>query len=165
MARPMTTDEARVETGRLSIRLVHDPIDVAEAAAFLADPRAGGLDLFIGTTRRWTGDAETLELSYECYAPMAMKEMRRLVEEAMTRWPLVRACIRHRLGTVPVAEASVLIGVAAPHRADAFEACRFLIDRLKRQVPIWKRETYADGRLEWVQGERPPDLPNPEETS
>lgn len=160
MAQSDMTALETMEADRLSVRLTHVPIDVGAAFAFLADPGAGGLDLFVGTTRRWTGDAETVALSYECYAPMAMKEMRRLIAEAMARWPVVRACLWHRLGTVPVAEASVLVGVATPHRADAFEACRFLIDRLKRQVPIWKRETYADGRMEWVQGEQSPELPD-----
>ena len=75
-----------------------------------------------------------------------------------TRWPVERVCLLHRLGIVPPAEASVVVGVATPHRADAFAACRFLIDTLKQQVPIWKREVYADGSTEWVEGSAPPTV-------
>lgn len=134
-----------------------EPLDVARCAAFLSVPEAGGIDLFVGTTRRWTGDAETVELSYECYEPMALREMASLAREAAERWPVRRVCIHHRLGTVPLAEASVVVGVSTPHRAEAFEACRWLIDTLKRQVPIWKREHYRDGHTEWVEGPVPPD--------
>ena len=81
---------------------------------------------------------------------MAEREMARLCTEALGRWPLERACLLHRLGEVPVAEASVIVGASSPHRAAAFEACRWLIDSLKETVPIWKREHYADGSVEWV---------------
>ncbi len=138
------------------IALLHEPLDVAAADAYLRDARCGGLNLFVGTTRQWTGTRETVELAYECYEPMAIKEMQRLVDEAKARWPIERVCVLHRLGVVPVAEASVVVGVATPHRAAAFEACRFLIDELKVQVPIWKREHYTDGTTEWVQGAQPP---------
>ncbi len=72
--------------------------------------------------------------------------------------PLIKGCLLHRLGVVPVAEASVVIGIATPHRGDAFEACRFLIDQLKIQVPIWKKEHYADGKKEWVMGKGKPEI-------
>ncbi|QXD15975.1 molybdenum cofactor biosynthesis protein MoaE [Rhodocaloribacter litoris] len=150
------------------IRLQSDPLDVSAATDYLRVPGAGGIDLFLGITRRWSGPAtgdpsgarrETVRLSYECFVPMAMQEMQRLAAAAAARWPVERVCLWHRLGVVPVAEASVLIGVATPHRAEAFAACRFLIDTLKRQVPIWKREHFADGRTVWVQGDAPPELP------
>jgi molybdopterin synthase catalytic subunit len=140
------------------IVIQQEPLDAGEAARFLYDPRAGGVDLFCGTTRQWTRDKETLELSYECYEPMALKEMHNLVHAAREQWSIEKACMLHRLGIVPVAEASVIIGVSTPHRDDAFHACRFLIDQLKVQVPIWKREYYADGTTEWVQGSSMPDL-------
>ncbi len=136
--------------------LQHEPLDVGGAFAFLQTPRAGGIDLFVGTTRQWTADKETVRLEYDCYEAMALKEMERLAEEAQARWPVERVCLLHRLGIVPPAEASVVVGVATPHRADAFAACRFLIDTLKQQVPIWKREIYADGSTEWVEGPTPP---------
>lgn len=149
----------RERDDRFWIQLQHAPIDVAAATDFLRVPRSGGIDLFLGTTRQWTGGIETVELTYECYAPLALREMHRLLMEAAAAWPVERACLFHRLGVVPVAEASVLVGVATPHRADAFAATRWVIDTLKRQVPIWKRERYRDGATEWVEGEHPPDIP------
>jgi molybdopterin synthase catalytic subunit len=135
--------------------LTEAPLDVAAADAFLRTDAAGGLNLFVGTTRRWTGDKETVRLAYDAYAPMAAKTMYALADEAAARWPVLRTCVLHRLGEVPPPEASVVIGVACAHRAAAFEACRWLIDTLKGQVPIWKREHYADGTTEWVQGQAP----------
>jgi len=135
--------------------LTGDPLPVGEASAFLATPEAGGLALFIGTTRRWTDEEgaqprETTQLSYEAYEPMAVAEFTGLAAEAFERWPVARCCLWHRTGEVPVAEASVVVGVATPHRAEAFAACRWLIDTLKERVPIWKRETFADGTAAWV---------------
>lgn len=141
------------------IAITHNMLDAGLAARFLYHSAAGGVDLFCGTTRQWTRGKETLQLSYECYEPLALKEMQALIEQARAQWPVEKACMLHRLGVVPVAEASVIIGVSTPHRVDAFEACRFLIDQLKVQVPIWKREHYADGSSEWVQGSSLPDLP------
>ena len=134
------------------IKLQDAPLDVAEVADFLKAEEAGGIDLFLGTTRRWTRDRETTRLDYESYRPMALAEMERLYAEAKERWPISKACLHHREGTVPVKETSVIIGVSTPHRSDAFEACRFLIDELKRRVPIWKREFYSDGSVKWVEG-------------
>ena len=138
------------------LRLQYEPLDIGTVFTFLQTPKAGGIDLFVGTTRQWTADKETVRLEYDCYEAMALKEMERLAEQVQTRWPVERVCLLHRLGIVPPAEASVVVGVATPHRADAFAACRFLIDTLKQQVPIWKREVYADGSTEWVEGPMPP---------
>ena len=138
--------------------LQETPLDVGAAFAHLQSPEAGGIDLFVGTTRQWTGGRETARLFYESYADMALQEMARLADAAREQWPVARVCILHRLGEVPVAEASVVVGVATPHRADAFAACRFLIDTLKQQVPIWKRERYTDGTTEWIEGPAPPSL-------
>lgn len=142
----------------LWVHLQHDQLDIKDVADFLYHPKAGGVDIFAGTTRQWTEEKETTELAYECYESMALKEMELLVTEAFEKWPVVKACMLHRLGVVPVAEASVIIGVSTPHRADAFEATRYLIDRLKIQIPIWKKEHYADGTTEWVQGKAKPDI-------
>ena len=142
------------------VHLSRGPIDIAKAYQFLQTPAAGGLALFIGTTRQWTAGQETLSLTYEGYEPMALKEMHRLIDVAVNRWPIHRACVLHRLGEVPLAEASVLVGVAAPHRPEAFEACRYLIDRLKVQVPIWKQEHLADGQKIWIEGTDLPESPN-----
>ena len=124
--------------------------EINDVTNFLYDNRAGGVDIFVGITREWTGNKQTTNLSYECYEPMALKEMKILLDEAIDRWPIVKACMLHRVGVVPAAHPSVLIGVSTPHRKDAFEACRFLIDQLKIQVPIWKKEIYSDGTEEWV---------------
>ena len=133
------------------------PLDIAAAYQFLQTPTAGGIALFVGTTRQWTDGRETTLLTYESYEPMALKEMHRLLDVAVNRWPIHRACILHRLGEVPPTEASVLVGVATAHRPEAFEACRFLIDRLKVQVPIWKQEYLTDGQVNWVEGNEPPE--------
>lgn len=140
---------------QIYVRLQEEPLDAAHAAAFLAHPRAGTVDLFLGNTRGWTGSVETVSLSYDAYVPMAVREMERLAQEAVQRWPVLRVYLAHRIGVVPAGETSVLIGVSTPHRAEAFEACRWLIDTLKRDVPIWKREHYRDGRTEWIEGSAP----------
>ncbi len=131
--------------------LLSEALPVAKAVSFLQTPEAGGLALFMGTTRQWTDNRETRSLFYEAYEPMALAEMSHLSDEAQHRWPIRRLCLWHRLGNVPPGEISVLVGVATPHRAEAFEACRFLIDSLKCQVPIWKRETLSDGQTVWVE--------------
>ena len=137
------------------IELTHEPIAYERALGHLVDEHCGGQAVFLGTTRRWTDGRETELLEYEAYEPMAHAELRRLVESAVSKWPVRRAVVIHRLGRVDAGEASVLIGVATPHRADAFAACRFLIDTLKARVPIWKKERYADGTTEWVRGKLP----------
>lgn len=139
---------------RFWILLTADPLDVGEATRYLRDERAGAIDLFLGTTRRWTDDDETSELEYEAYAPMVVEEMQRIAREAGELWPIARLAAHHRTGHVAVMESSVLVGVSSPHRAEAFEACRFLIDQLKERLPIWKREKFASGDQKWVTGSR-----------
>ena len=145
------------ESNKRWLSLSKAPLDIAAAYQFLQTPAAGGIALFIGTTRQWTDDRETTLLIYESYEPMALREMHLMVDLAARRWPIDRACVLHRLGEVPLAEASVLVGVATAHRPEAFEACRFLIDRLKVQVPIWKQEHLTDGQVNWIEGNEPPD--------
>ncbi len=144
------------------------PLSLEEVSEFLRVEEAGGVDIFLGTTRRWTETEEkaaggktvrreTVLLEYECYKPMALKEMHRLVDEAFARWPVRRACLLHRIGEVSLREISVIAGVAAPHRADAFTACRYLIDTLKTRAPIWKKEHFVDGNARWVEGDSAPE--------
>lgn len=119
--------------------------------------RDGAVVTFTGTTRDHNDGAQVISLSYEAYTEMAQRVMCVLFEEAVKRFPITRARVAHRLGDVPVGEASVIVVVASPHRAPAFEACRFLMDRLKDEVPIWKREKLRDGAGErWIG-----DLPKP----
>ncbi|MAD33561.1 MAG: molybdopterin converting factor [Planctomycetes bacterium] len=119
--------------------------------------RDGAVVTFAGTTRDHNEGAQVLSLSYEAYTEMAQRVMCVLFEEAVKRFPITRARVAHRLGEVPVGEASVIVVVASAHRGPAFEACRFLMDRLKDEVPIWKREKLCDGAGErWIG-----DLPKP----
>ncbi|GJQ19908.1 MAG: hypothetical protein HBSIN02_02630 [Bacteroidia bacterium] len=129
--------------------LTLNPIDIGAVVSGLTSPESGGIDVFIGTTRNQSRGREVLLLEYEAFEPMALEVMENLERRAMERWPLHKIAIVHRLGRVPVGEASVVIGVSAGHRKEAFEACRFLIDVLKQDVPIWKREHFADGTMEW----------------
>jgi MoaE-MoaD fusion protein len=133
--------------GPISIGL--DPVDVASLDVAVADPAAGATVTFVGTTRRDNAGRHVLRLEYEAYEPMALKEMRKLAEEAGRRYGIVRIAIQHRIGVVEIGEVSVAIAVSAAHRNEAFEACRFAIDRLKEVVPIWKKEHFEGGEI-WV---------------
>jgi molybdopterin synthase catalytic subunit len=132
------------------IQLTRQPIDSSGLLAKASRPEAGAVVLFLGTTRELTDGRQTVALDYEAYDEMAEKQLMELEAEARRRWPLVECLIVHRLGRVPLAEASVAIVVSTPHRADAFAAGQWLIDSLKRDVPIWKQEHWADGTSEWV---------------
>ncbi len=136
------------------ILLTREPIDTTRLLAEVGSPQAGATVLFVGSTREWTGDRRTDRLDYEAYESMALAELERMEAEARRRWPLVGCAMVHRLGTVALGEASVAVAVSAAHRDGAFEAARWLIDTLKDQVPIWKRETWVDGSQAWVHGER-----------
>jgi len=140
------------------IELVEEPIDPARLLAHVSSHQAGAVVLFLGTTRQFTGQQETLSLDYECYPEMATEKLHELEAEARRRWPIVEAAIVHRLGHLELGEASVAIAVSSPHRQDAFEAGRWLIDKLKEVVPIWKQENWADGTSQWVHpGVDPPE--------
>ena len=132
------------------IELTNQPIDSSALLAKASRPEAGAVVLFLGTTREMTAGQRTVALDYEAYDELAEKKLLELEAEARRRWPLVECLIVHRLGRVPLAEASVAIVVSTPHRADAFAAGQWLIDTLKRDVPIWKQEHWADGASEWV---------------
>jgi molybdopterin synthase catalytic subunit len=132
------------------VQLVQEQIDVAGLLSMAQQPEAGAVVLFLGTTRQFTAGRETRELHYDAYREMAERELEKLEAEARRRWSLVECAIVHRLGLVPLAEASVAIVVSSPHRDAAFEAGRWLIDTLKDSVPIWKQERWADGAVEWV---------------
>jgi len=132
------------------IQLTHEPIDAAALVARATRPEAGAVVLFLGTTRELTDGRRTVALDYDAYAAMAERKLAELEAEARRRWPVVECAIVHRLGRVPIAESSVAIAVSTPHRADAFAAGEWLIDTLKRDVPIWKCEHWADGSTDWV---------------
>lgn len=132
------------------IQLTIEPIDANALLARAQQPQAGAVVLFLGITREFTAGRQTVELAYEAYREMAEKELARLESEARGRWPLVECAIIHRLGDVPLTEASVAVVASSAHRADAFEAARWLIDELKQSVPIWKQERWADGQRQWI---------------
>lgn len=135
------------------IELTTKPIDSSALVAKATRPDAGAVLLFLGTTRELTNGRQTVTLDYEAYDEMAKKQLTELEAEARRKWPLVECSIVHRLGRVPLGEASVAIVVSTAHRADAFAAGQWLIDTLKRDVPIWKQEHWADGTSEWVHPE------------
>jgi len=129
------------------------PLDLAEVLARVRGPGIGGIVTFVGTVRDRAREREIRHLEYEAYAGMAEREMQKLVDEARRRWPGVRLAIAHRTGRLAIGEIAVAIAAAAPHRSEAFAACRFAIDTLKQTVPIWKKEFTTDGDY-WVD-ERP----------
>ena len=132
------------------VQLTDEPIDTAAMLDGARNPEAGAVVLFLGTTRELTDGRQTVALDYEAYREMAERQLAELEAEARRRWPVLECSIVHRLGRVPPAEASVAIAVSTPHRSDAFAAGQWLIDSLKRDVAIWKREQWADGTSEWV---------------
>ncbi|MBI3195135.1 MAG: molybdenum cofactor biosynthesis protein MoaE [Ignavibacteriae bacterium] len=131
------------------ITIVQDSINIQEVITSVIDSGAGGIDVFIGITRDNANGKKVLWLEYEAYEPMALKTMEQIVDEARERWSVKKISIVHRVGRVDIGEASIVIAVSSAHRKEAFEACRFLIDRLKHIVPIWKKEFFEDGSV-WV---------------
>lgn len=134
----------------LQIELTREVIDFAALTEWARSNQAGAVILFLGTVREMTGDRQTLALDYEAYPEMARKKMQEIAEQAASRWPVLRAALSHRLGHLELGDVSVAVAVSCPHRHQAFDAGRFLIDTLKDVVPIWKQENWADGSKEWV---------------
>jgi len=136
--------------------LTTDPIDIGAAARQVVPPECGATVTLDGYVRQFTKGRETLYLVYEAYEPMALKEMQALIDQAKRDFAISHVGIIHRLGKLEIGETSVVISVAAPHRKAAFAACEWLIRELKRTVPIWKKEVYADGE-EWIEGDAASD--------
>lgn len=132
------------------VRLTNEPIDFQALTESVRHHNAGAVVLFLGTVREMTGSRQTVALDYEAYPAMAEKKMHEIAEETGNRWPVLGLAMEHRLGHLELGDVSVALAVSCPHRAQAFEAGRFAIDRLKEVVPIWKRERWADGTTEWV---------------
>ena len=132
--------------------IVDRPLSLDEVAARVSAPDRGGVTLFAGTVRGVTGDLTTDYLEYEAYAEMAEPALAQIGAEVQAPWPAISAVsIIHRVGRLEIGEMAVVIAVAAAHRADTFDACRFAIDRIKEVAPIWKREVGVDGTM-WVEG-------------
>jgi len=129
-------------------------VDTAALARELGDPSAGGFASFEGWVRNRNEGRQVTRLEYEAYEALAVKEGERIVAEAHARFPILRAACVHRVGALEIGELAVWVGVSAPHRDEAFRACRFIIDEVKQRVPIWKKEHYVDGDSGWVNCER-----------
>ena len=126
--------------------LTEDPLPVGAAADWVVRPDCGAVVVFSGTARdRAAGRKGVDQLEYEAYEEMTLPLMKEIVAEAKRRFPITEVRLVHRVGRLEIGEASVAVAVASPHRAEAFDACRFAIDTLKAKVPIWKKEHYADG--------------------
>jgi molybdopterin synthase catalytic subunit len=134
------------------IRVQEDPLDLAELIRAVEHPGAGGLVTFSGVVRDHHDGKRVTAISYEAYGAMAQAKMRQIAKDIMERWPDCHIAIAHRTGKLDIGEASVLIAVSAPHRAEAFDACECAIDTLKQLVPIWKKEAYDTGEV-WLEHE------------
>ncbi len=136
-------------------QLLRDPIDMVALARHVRAPEDGATVAFDGFVRNQSHDRPTLCLDYEAYESMALAKMREIGAQLHEKYRIHRVVMVHRLGRLEIGETSVFIAVSAPHRAAAFEACRFAIDTLKHSVPIWKKEYFEDGAV-WADGELPP---------
>lgn len=132
-------------------RVASEPLDPNEVAAIVSAPDCGAVVTFVGLVRDHNVGRRVLWLDYEAYEPLALRTFAQIGEEAVGRWPAVRVAIHHRTGRVPIGEASVAIAAAAAHRADAFAASRFAIERVKQIAPIWKHEHFDGGEV-WIEG-------------
>jgi molybdopterin synthase catalytic subunit len=159
--------DALAETDRLAIlppvsggegesgdifEITRDPIDIAGLRARLLGGESGAVVIFDGVARNNTKGRRTLYLEYEGYVPMSIRTLEQICREVHEKWPINRIGIIHRLGRIEISESSVVIVVTSPHRKVAFEACQYSIDRLKKIVPIWKKEYFEDGAV-WVENE------------
>lgn len=142
------------------VRLTREPIDYPALTESVRAPHCGAVALFLGTVRDLTGEHVTVFLDYEAYGPMAEKKLAEIEVQMRGRWPAAQLAMVHRLGRLAVGEISVAVAVSAPHRAEAFDACRYAVDTLKQLVPIWKKENAPDGTGQWVHQSVKPGSPS-----
>lgn len=133
----------------IDIQIFDEPLDTGHCVELASNPSSGGNTAFIGTVRNQTKGKKVVRLEFESYIPMAISEMRKIADEVKKRWDAYSIVMHHRVGVLAVGEIAVIIVVATPHRAAAFEACQYAIDTLKETVPIWKKEIFEDGEV-WV---------------
>lgn len=131
------------------IAITHNSIDIQNVIRSAESADAGALNVFIGTVRSKTGEKKVIRLEYEAYEPMAILELKKIIEMAKEKWNLKGWAISHRVGTLNIGDVAVVVAVSTAHRKESFEACQFIIDSLKQTVPIWKKEVF-DGGEEWV---------------
>jgi molybdopterin synthase catalytic subunit len=139
-----------VSGGAGNCSLTHGPIDVGRVVSRVSGPGMGGIVTFVGAVRNRARGRDIRHLEYESDPEMAEREMDRIAAQAAERWPATKVAIAHRAGHLEIGDIAVVVVAAAPHRAEAFEACRFAIDTLKQTVPIWKKEVATDGEY-WVE--------------
>ena len=139
----------------MACRITRDPLDAAALLREVVSSADGAALLFWGVVRETNDGRAVNALEYEAYGPMAEQVLEEIVAEAKQRWPVGEIAVAHRVGALQVGDPSVGIAVASPHRAEAYAASRYVIEELKRRVPIWKREVYVDGPSEWLQGAVP----------
>jgi len=130
------------------------PIDLQDFRARLLDRSCGAYVQFDGWVRDHNEGRKVLQLEYEVYEPLAVREGQKIIQEAMDRFGVSNACAIHRSGLMQLSEVAVVVGVSSPHRSEAFEACRYIIDQAKVRLPIWKKEHYETGQAEWVNCQR-----------
>ncbi len=134
---------------KIAINITSEKLNIQECYDFVQDPSCGGIALFVGTVRNATKNKDVILLDFETYKPMAIKEMQKIAEQAIHKFPIKKIAIYHAEGKLKIGEIPVIIAVSSPHRDAAFDACRFAIDTLKETVPIWKKEHFTDGEV-WV---------------
>ena len=134
------------------IKITEEPIDPMAFVASINNKNNGALTIFLGTVRDFLGDTRLAYMEYDAYKEMAENKIKTIVEEAMTRWDTKDIAVAHRVGRLQLTDPSVIIAVGTPHRSESFEACKFIIDRIKEEVPIWKKEVDENGEGEWVEG-------------
>ena len=152
MSGKILNSKFEIQNSRDFVEVTNKPLDVGAIARHVVPVNCGATVTLDGYVRQFTKGRETLYLEYEGYKPMALKEMEKLIVQAHENFDIENVGIVHRLGKLEIGETSVVIAVASPHRRAAFEACEWLIKELKRTVPIWKKEVYADGET-WIEGE------------
>ena len=131
------------------IEITHKPLDPQPATASVRRDSNGAVVTFLGTTRRTSMGKTVLYLEYEGYVPMALKKLREIADEVAQKWPIQDVSILHRIGRLEIEDISLVVAIASPHRKEAFQACGYVVDRIKETVPIWKKEVFEDGQV-WV---------------
>jgi molybdopterin synthase catalytic subunit len=151
---PASSDEEAAlapRPGVVRAALVREPLDAARLTALVRSPACGGVTTFVGEVRDHDDGRPVIALEYDAYDTLAAAQIAAVAAEAAARWPLARIAVEHRAGRLVVGDAAVVVAVASPHRAEAFECCRYVIDRVKEAVPIWKKELGPGGER-WIEG-------------
>ena len=133
------------------LAIVREPLDLSRLTAAVSEDANGAVASFLGVVRNHNQGRRVRYLEYDAYEPLAVKVLQRIADEARGRWPGARLALHHRIGRLEIGEASVAIAAAAPHRGDAFAACRYAIERVKQIAPIWKHEFFEGGDV-WIEG-------------